>query len=151
MKTTINNLFLALFAILFMSNPAFSQRGSDGTGKTLYAATVAAKTKYPTTQTIYNMKPSTQKEARQRQIILDGRKLMDRILATGGRLTPRQKAQFEREFNLLESAIGQSQGASTCHGRCHDDFGDGFGGGAGWNRFLCKAACMSIGPVHGGN
>ena len=151
MKTTINNLFFALFAILFMSNPAFSQRTTNNTSKSMYNATVAAKTKYPTTRTIYNMKPKTQTEARQRQIILDGRKLLDRIVATNGRVSPRQQAQFEREFNLLESAIDQSQGSSTCHGQCHDDFGDDFGGGAGWNRFLCKVGCMTVGPVSGGN
>lgn len=87
-------------------------------------------------------------------ILESARKLAARVQRAGAKMSQTQYDGFQRELAKLEADLDnqtrQQQAPYTCHGKCEADF-PGTGGGKGWKRFICKLACIKVGPVSGGN
>lgn len=154
MKTQIFNFFLASMIFTLFSSSVVAQNTHKQT-RELYDTAVEMKTKLPTTKQVAEFRPTTRKEAEELRVVSEAVDLMERIDATKGRMTPRTKANFDRELVRLEASLdlaigGATGGASTCHGRCDEDY-PGTGGGVGWRRFVCKMGCITIciGPLCG--
>jgi hypothetical protein len=88
-------------------------------------------------------------------ILESARNLAARVQRAGAKMSKTQYDGFQRELAKIErdfSAQASQQAGTphTCHGKCEADF-PGTGGGKGWKRFICKLACIKIGPLSGGN
>jgi hypothetical protein len=102
---------------------------------------------------LQRLETRTRQQAEAKRLCSQGQALVKQVLATRGNIGFDQAQAFEVKMEgivggLDRLAWGGSSGSGIAG--CMQDCGNAFpgtGGGNGWNRFVCKAACL----VHGGD
>jgi hypothetical protein len=98
-------------------------------------------------------KPGAGQQAQVKRLLDQGQALFKQVEATRGRIDFDQALDFQQRMKTTVRGLDNltfggpaGSGIAGCMQDCDTTY-PGTGGGNGWNRFICKTACL----IHGGD